>query len=188
MSTMWRKTMVYLGLVEEPDEQEEHELARREGEPTPHQAAERRTERVERPGPSRGRPGPRREDERRPREGATIRPLHTGDSHVRQLDGGAVRVGIVRAATFDDAEHVGERYRAGFPVLLDLTEVDTKVGRRLLDFVSGVIYALRGRIQPAGGRAFLLIPDGVEIPSEERRRLADLGYRVRPQAASAEDA
>lgn len=150
MSDVWRKTLVYLGLVEEPEEHDEHELG------VPAQ-----------PGPPEDRT-------------TTVRSLRPEDrqTHVRQVDRDIPRVVIVRVAAFDDAEEVGDRYRRGQPVLLDLGGSDQRTGRRMLDFVSGVIFAMRGRIVPAGERAFLLVPDGLEVPSEERRRLEDLGYPV----------
>lgn len=172
MSDLWRKTLVYLGLVEEPEEHDE--LPEEDVAP-----AARRTTRT--------REGARRAGEP-PRSSAgggedvaTIRPLPPRDTHVRALQGVvAPRVQLVRALSFDDAETVGERYRANQPVLLDLGQADKRTGRRLLDFVSGTIFALRGRILPVGERAFLLLPEGVEVPPEERQRLADLGYQLRP--------
>lgn len=178
MSSMWRKTLVYLGLVEEPEEHAEFDPAEElpidtRGETagaasavTPRTAAAppRATASVERTG---------REDR------GIVRSLRPEDrqTHVRRLQGGVVRVQIVRAAGFDDAaEQVGDRYRSGQPVLLDVGEVDARTARRLIDFVSGVIFGLRGQLLPAGGRAFLLVPEGVDVPLDERRRLSDLGY------------
>lgn len=177
MSGMWRKTLTYLGLVEEADETDDHQV-------TPDQIAA-----ANHPAPPPPPPPPprraRREGQARPRRagehGTNVRPMPNSEprsTHVRPLNSALVRVGIVRAASFDDAEEVGERYRSGQPVLLDLAGVDAKVGRRLLDFVSGVTFALRGRIAPAGERAFLLLPHGLDIPFDERRRLLDLGYQV----------
>ncbi|MDP9022104.1 MAG: cell division protein SepF [Actinomycetota bacterium] len=167
MSSMWRKTLIYLGLVEEPEDDEYGPGTLPNTEPDFSAA-------------------PARDDHRRawPRAvgpDANVRPLRSEDrsSHVRPLDGGYTRVTIVRATSFDDAaEQVGEGYRGGQAVLLDVGDVDTRTGRRLLDFVSGVIFALRGRIVPAGQRAFLLLPEGMDVPLEERRRLSDLGYHV----------
>jgi cell division inhibitor SepF len=170
MSGMWRKTLVYLGLVEEPDEHDEHlgaadERGGREPAVGEHTPPARRRRPPERPAGGEG--------------DADVRPLRPADTHVRAVGGGTVKVGVVRASSFDEAaEQVGERYRRGQPVLLDVGNVDRRTGRRLLDFVSGLIYALRGRIVPAGEEAFLLVPDGMGVPTEERHRLAELGYRV----------
>lgn len=162
MSELWHKTLVYLGLVEEPEEYDEHQVRA-----------------FEEDGPARATrsvqdPPPRRE------EPAKVRHLHADDrqTHVRLADREPARVTIVRVVGFEDAEQVGQRYRTGNPVLLDLGEADNRTGRRLLDFVGGVIFALRGRIVPAGERAFLLMHEGSELGREERHRLEDLGYRV----------
>lgn len=179
-SNLWRKTLIYLGLVEEPEEHDEYERTRSQRE----DPAGRRSRGTDTAQTRRSRRGGRatrdRDDQVRP-----LRPPAERPAHVRPVDGGVARVAIVRASTFDDAETVGERYRTGQPVLVDLGDVDTRTGRRLLDFVSGVTYALRGRIVPAGGRAFLLLPDQTEVPADERRRLADVGYHL--QFATAPD-
>lgn len=163
MSDLWRKTLVYLGLVEEPEEHEETPAAQR---PEPRASTER------------GRPeaGERRVRTLRSAEGPS--PAAPRDTHVRAVSDGPARVVIIRPVDFEEAERIGERYRAGQPVLLDLGQADTGLARRLLDFVAGTIFALRGRIRPVGSRVFLLVPDGVEVGPEERRRLADLGYRM----------
>lgn len=181
MSELWRKTLVYLGLVEETEAHEEPEPR-----PEPEEAE-----------PRRPRAQSRREqatsDEATSPATRRVRPLRAADeepdaapgprdTHVRAVPDGPVRVGIIRPADFEEAERVGERYRAGQPVLLDLGQVDNAVGRRLLDFVAGTIFALRGRIRPAGARSFLLVPEGVEIGFDERKRLADLGYQVAGRA------
>ena len=153
--SLWRRTLIYLGLIEEAEE---------DGYPEHYEAEE----------PATVAAGERVADS------GNVRPLvrpDTGGSHVRPVAPSGARITVVRAVTFEDAQQVGDRYRAGQPVLLDLAGVDPKIARRLLDFVSGTIFALRGRIANAGDKAFLLIPEGVEIVGDERRRLADLGYR-----------
>lgn len=166
MSELWHKTLVYLGLVEEPEEYDEHQVRALEEEAPPRQERPRRES-----------PTARRERE----EPGNVRHLHASDdrqTHVRLADREASRVTIVRAVSFDDAEQVGQRFRTGNAVLLDLGEADNRTGRRMLDFVGGVIFALRGRILPAGERAFLLMHEGSELAREELRRLEDLGYPV----------
>lgn len=167
MSEMWRKTLVYLGLVEEPEEHDEHEV-RSFDEQAP----------------------PRRDDPRIPsgEPAGNVRHLRTPEdrqTHVRLADREASRVTIVRAVSFEDAKEIGERYRTGNAVLLDLGDVDNRTGRRLLDFLGGTIFALRGRILPAGERAFLLLHEGADLAREERRRLQDLGYPLGGSTPSA---
>jgi cell division inhibitor SepF len=168
MSGVWRKTLVYLGLVEEPEEHDDlpERFARDRAYDDGGDAA---------PEPA------RRPDRVAEVPAGNVRRLpvpETGTPHVRAMQGGNVRVAVLPVTAFDEVERVGERYRSGQPVLFDLRDADGAVARRVLDFVSGVTYALRGRLVPAGTRSFLLVPDGVEIPREERHRLADMGYRV----------
>lgn len=160
---VWRKTLVYLGLVEEPEEHDD--LPERfESE---RQAA----------------PPLREEPEATPRERpanvTTLRVPEPGAAHVRQMASGDVqRTTVLEIEAFEDCEVIGARYRQGQPVLFDLRGVDQVTARRVLDFVSGVTYALHGRLRKVGGRAFLLVPEGVELPPDERRRLDHLGYGV----------
>lgn len=171
MSGMWRKTLVYLGLVEEPDEHDALEPV----EPSGHPHGERASR------PETGEGGQHRGE---------VRALRHGDDrspHVRAVASSGARVAVVRPRTFEEAEEVGERFRGSQPVLVDLGDAERDAGQRLLDFVGGITFGLRGRLIPAGGRAYLLLPEASELAFEERQRLADLGYRLdRPVATEAE--
>jgi len=158
MSGIWYRTLVYLGLKEEPEEGYD-ELPER-----PVDADD-----VHGPSPTRY----ESDDER-----AVIRPLHQGDVHVRAVPSVISHVAVVEIGTFDDVEAVGARYRTGQAVLFDVSGADLATGRRVVDFVSGLTYASRGGLRKVGSRAFLLVPDGVELPDEEIRRLSTLGYRL----------
>lgn len=158
MSGMWHKTLVYLGLAEEPEGHYEPEPSR--ADVTWHE-----------PGEASATDGGTDADQATSSV-SKVRPLR---ARGQPED---TRVMIVRAADFDDAEEVGKRYRAGQLVLLDLGDVDARTGRRLLDFVSGTIFALRGEVQPAGERAFLLVPEAATVPAHERQRLSELGYVI----------
>lgn len=186
--SMWRKTLVYLGLVEEPDEYDE--LPER----MPARGAERGFDRV----PERE-PEFERSYERRPERPAervetpryedptNVRRLERvpdpGGAHVRPMPAGmGTRVQVVAVSTFDEgAAEIGRQYRVGSPVLFDMADADGGTARRILDFVSGVTFAAHGRLTKMGGRAFLVVPDGVELPLSERDRLASMGYG-RPEA------
>jgi cell division inhibitor SepF len=206
MSGMWNRTLVYLGLREEPEDDYD-ELPERfvpEDDPHAQHAPERPREREREPAsvaargarddrtpteprarsdaPDRVEPRDSRltRDERRgSREESNVRPLRTGDVHVRAVPPTPlVRAAVVELEVFDDAEAIAARYRTGQPVLFDLRATDSATARRVVDFVSGVTYALRGRLTKVGARAFLLLPDGVELSAEEQRRLSELGYRL----------
>ncbi len=159
---VWRKTLVYLGLVEEPDEYDELP-ERHHDEPLPRE--------VEGAAPA--------ADGGRPANVTTLRVPEPGAAHVRQMASQDVqRTTVIEIEAFEDVEVIGARYRQGQPVLFDLRGVDGATARRVLDFVSGVTYALRGRLTKVASRAFLLVPEGIELSPEERRRLDHMGYGV----------
>jgi len=85
-------------------------------------------------------------------------------------------VHITNPTTFNDVEEVGERFRSGIPVIMNLAGASEAVAKRVLDFASGLIFGLEGRIERVGERVFLLTPVGTEISTEERRRLSERGF------------
>lgn len=159
--SMWKRTLAYLGLVEEYDDEyaEAHEEL-----PPPRpaeQAARQEPSNVRRIAPARAvEPSPPPE---RP-AGASVRPLS------------AAKVHVTNPTTFNDVEEVGERFRNGIPVIMNLAGASESVAKRMLDFASGLIFGLDGRIERVGDRVFLLTPMGVEVSSEERRRLGERGF------------
>jgi cell division inhibitor SepF len=106
----------------------------------------------------------------------------TDVSNVRALRGGldvsTERVAVVQVQVFDDVEAIGTRYRLRNPVLFDVSGCSRDVARRVVDFVSGLTFASRGSLRRTAPKAFLLVPEGIDIPLDERRRLAQLGYDV----------
>lgn len=204
MSAMWNRTLVYLGLREEPEEMYD-ELPSRfvpEDDPYAQHAPDREDGRrrelaVEPPEPVRERElavsgAPERRDRpesvrsapvrtARPDPVAVVedvednvRPLRSADRAARTVS----RVAQVEVTTFDDVEAVGARYRTGQAVLFDLSRATGGTPRRVVDFVAGLTYALRGELTKVGARAFLLVPEGARVTAEERRRLTELGYRL----------
>jgi cell division inhibitor SepF len=163
--SMWRKTLVYLGLVEEPEEYDEF----------PQRAVDY--------GEGNGfEPQPAGVNPRREPDDSNVRPLHRapepGSAHVRPMAAGlGARVQLVAVTAYEDgASEIGRQYRMGSPVLFDMADADAATARRLLDFVSGVTFALRGRMSKLAPRAFLIVPEGVELTAAERDRLASMGY------------
>lgn len=181
-SGLWYRTLVYLGLKEEPEEGYD-DLPERmggggddRGGPTHRRfdpAGDPDLDRGRRPG-DRDATWSRGDDERE-----NVRPLRVADGgdNIRPL-ASPVRLAVVEVGRFEDVEEVGSRYRTGQPVLFDVAGADSAAARRVVDFVAGLTYALRGRMTKVGGRAFLLVPDGVELPPDEVRRLDALGYRL----------
>jgi cell division inhibitor SepF len=168
--------MVYLGLVDDDyDEYEAYE------EPQPVGAG-----RQARPGyanemgePVGGMPGirtlPRDADPSggsvtvTPRAAGVVRPFTPVQN---------AKVHVIAPAKFADAQEVGDHYKNGQPVIVNLQAVDRELARRMIDFCSGVTYALGGSMDKVADQVFLLTPSNVEVSAEEKRRLQERGlYR-----------
>lgn len=86
------------------------------------------------------------------------------------------RITTVHPRSYDEARTIGERYREGIPVIMNLTELDDAAAKRLVDFAAGLVFALRGSFDKVTSRVFLISPPGVEVSAEDRRRLAERGF------------
>ncbi len=185
MSGMWNRTMVYLGLREEPEEMYD-ELPERpvadhpQREPQPSSRDTRAYAGVAASRAGDGDPDDRGDHDVAPAtDEAVVRPLRNGEVHLHPTATSAsARAALVEVAVFEDVEAVGARYRTGQPVLFDVQSADRATARRVVDFVSGLTYGLRGELTKVGARAFLLVPDGLDLSADERRRLNELGYRL----------
>ena len=97
-----------------------------------------------------------------------IQPGHFRRSSVEI---GAVYPLVIAARSYEDAEHIGETYRSGVPVMMNLTSMPTDQARRVLDFNTGLVFAMGGRLEKVAPRMFLLSPVGVEVSQAERDRV-----------------
>jgi cell division inhibitor SepF len=109
-------------------------------------------------------------------------PVQPRSSAVKPIPMPATRVHVMDPKGFNDAQEVGDRLKNGQPVILNLQGVDRDLQRRLIDFASGLAYALNGTMSKAADQVFLLTPSNVEVSEEEKERLQARGlYRtVRP--------
>lgn len=82
---------------------------------------------------------------------------------------------VVAPRSFNDAQEVADRFRGGSAVLLNLRECDSDLGRRLIDFCSGLCYGLGGQMERVGDRVFLVSPADVKLTAEDRQALRDTG-------------
>lgn len=82
---------------------------------------------------------------------------------------------LVAPRSFNDAQEVADRFRGGAPVILNLQETDAELGRRLIDFCSGLCYGLRGQMQRVGDRVFLVTPADVQLSADDHRLMRDSG-------------
>ena len=77
---------------------------------------------------------------------------------------------------YSEARTIGERFRDGTPVIMDLVSMDNADAKRLVDFAAGLAFALRGSFDKVATKVFLLSPADVEVTPEERRRMAEAGF------------
>ena len=170
--SVWSRTLVYLGLREEDDDAVDWQVAE-DAAPVPTASST--------PVPTAPDDGARAATTVRsaPSSAAAPDPV---TSNVRRLhpdlEVSTERVTVVHVRVFDDVETIGSRYRTRHPVLFDVSACTREVARRTVDFVSGLTYATGGHLRRTAPRAFLLVPEGVDLPLDERRRLAQLGYDV----------
>ena len=87
----------------------------------------------------------------------------------------AARVHVIEPRGFDQAQEVGDRLKANQPVIVNLQGLDRDLQRRLIDFSSGLTYALSGSMQRVADQVFLLSPTNVEVSQEEKERLRARG-------------
>jgi len=165
--SVWSRTLIYLGLREEPDDAVDWQVVEDAG-----VVQEQQRPAASIP-PATASAGPAPAAPRAPSDvPSNVRPLRS------TMDVSSERVAVVQVRVFEDVETIGSRYRQRHPVLFDVSATTREVARRTVDFVSGLTYASRGSLRRTAPRAFLLLPEGVEVPREERRRLAQLGYDV----------
>jgi cell division inhibitor SepF len=97
--------------------------------------------------------------------------------HLRAVpDQRPTRVSVVEPSSFNDAQGLADRFKRQQPVILNLQNVDGDLSRRMVDFCSGLTYALDGHIQSVASRVFLLTPRNVEVSAEERKRIAERAF------------
>jgi len=87
-----------------------------------------------------------------------------------------VRVHLVIPKSFNDAQQVADKFKDQIPVVLNLQGIDTDLSKRIIDFASGLTYALDGGMQRIADKVFMLTPRNVEISAEERAELIEKGF------------
>ncbi len=169
----WHKTAVYFGIADDEDDYDEDEtLAPQEELERSYQ--ERPNVRKLNSGRSRSNYDDIFSDEPRRRPSSV-----TPQSPVRALEPRRptrVEVHLVVPKNFNDAQQVADKFKVDVPVILNLQGSDTELAKRLIDFCSGLTYALEGGMQRVGEKIFLLTPRNVEVSAEERARLMEKGF------------
>ncbi len=171
----WHRTLVYFGLAEDEAYEEEVE---------PYQEPE-----VEVQDTYRERPNVRRLSARRRRDEiddifadddadvdrrtTALRPVG-GRGNGRKT--GDARFHFVAPKNFNDVQDVADKFKDSIPVILNLQGTDTDLSKRLIDFSSGLTYALDGGMQRIADKVFLLTPHGAELTAAERAELVEKGF------------
>ena len=86
------------------------------------------------------------------------------------------KITTLRPKDYSEARTIGERFRDGTPVIMDLVSMDNDDAKRLVDFAAGLAFALRGSFDKVATKVFLLSPADVDVSPEERRRIAETGF------------
>jgi cell division inhibitor SepF len=86
------------------------------------------------------------------------------------------RITTLHPRTYNEARTIGEHFRDGTPVIMNLTEMDDGDAKRLVDFAAGLIFGLRGSIERITNKVFLLSPEHVEVTAEDKARIAGGGF------------
>jgi len=102
-------------------------------------------------------------------------PAPVGASEVRDRVATLARITTLSPRSYKEARTIGERYRDGQPVIMNLTELDAADAKRLVDFAAGLAFALRGGFDKIATRVFLLTPADVEVSADDARKLAERG-------------
>jgi len=170
-SDVWNRTLVYFGIAEEDDwddelmTEEEVEQTYRRDRSNVRRLSSRRREQDDWTDSGDDVPAPAQSSSSRARLRGVEAPANAG----------SVRVHLVLPRSFNDAQQIADRFKAGVPVILNLQGADNELSKRLIDFSSGLTYALDGGMQRVADKVFLLTPRNVEVSAEERARMLERG-------------
>jgi cell division inhibitor SepF len=127
--------------------------------------------------------GPREFDRPTPRfsalRGSTRGALAMDPRRMAELfDAGSPlsKITTLRPKDYSEARTIGEHFRDGTPVIMDLVSMDNADAKRLVDFAAGLAFALRGSFDKVATKVFLLSPADIDVSAEERRRIAEAGF------------
>ena len=96
--------------------------------------------------------------------------------HVSPQTTDLARITTLHPRTYNEARTIGEHFREGTPVIMNLTEMVDSDAKRLVDFAAGLIFGLRGSIERVTNKVFLLSPANVEVTAEDKARIAERGF------------
>ena len=173
LADVWNRTLVYFGIAEEDDDWDDgyatQELERTYTErPNVRRLTPRRRAQLDDWSEGDAEPSPAART-------GVLRPA----SRLRQVDAvpsASIQVHLVVPRSFNDAQQIADKFKDGIPVILNLQSSDQELSKRLIDFSSGLTYALDGGMQRVADKVFLLTPRNVEVSAEERARMLERGF------------
>jgi cell division inhibitor SepF len=165
MSGAMRKMGVYLGLLEDTGRYDEEYYAPAAGGEQVHDVPQARTGATVAPaaGAPTGATVASLAERRRPVAAA---PVMTELSRITTL----------HPSTYNEARTIGENFREGIPVIMNLSEMGDSDAKRLVDFAAGLVFAVHGSIERITNKVFLLSPPNVAIAAEDKQRMAENGF------------
>ncbi len=179
----WNRALVYFGLAEDPDYRyDDDDDGYREPDTISDEAVSSHS------GSRRGSRGSSSNVRRLRREepASDIDEIFADDPgprrrarNLRPVDDGAaadVQVHFVTPRNFNDAQEVADRFKRNVPVILNLQSTGSDLSKRLIDFSSGLTYAMDGGMQKIADKTFMLTPANVEVSAEEKARLVEKGF------------
>jgi cell division inhibitor SepF len=175
-SDVWNRTLVYFGIAEDEEWDEDGLETQEELE---REYRSRSTRQNVRRLPRRREPDGWTDDsssvEAAPAAVASSSRSSSRPTRLRSADSGKASVHLVLPRSFNDAQQIADKFKDSVPVILNLQSADNELSKRLIDFASGLTYALNGSMQRVADKVFLLTPRNVEVSAEERARMLDKG-------------
>ena len=169
MGSAMRKMGVYLGLLEDTDRYDDEYADAYDGREQPDRYDDQRT------GSHAVRPAPvaNISERRRPAsEHSQGAPPAGAPGTVAELS----RITTLHPRTYNEARTVGENFREGTPVIMNLSDMDDTDAKRLVDFAAGLVFATRGTIERITNKVFLLSPPNVSVAAEDKQRIVEGGF------------
>lgn len=160
MAGAWRKTLTYLGLVEDEDYEDVESGADEEMSAPVRAGTLRRLGHAE---PAMAQPAEEHHE-------AIVRTIP------QSRPGSGSSIHRAEPKRFNEARELGERYKGGVPVIMNLQGTEDLIARRLVDFASGLVFGLQGKIELVANRVYLLTPHDMEVSAEERERIREGGF------------
>ncbi|HEX6517355.1 MAG TPA: cell division protein SepF [Nocardioidaceae bacterium] len=162
MGSAMRKMGVYLGLLEDTERYDD-DYSYEEYDERPRSEHPRDVERAEGARPT---PVANIAERRRPA------PVSGPTGVVAELS----RIITLQPRTYNEARVIGENFREGVPVIMNLSDMEDADAKRLVDFAAGLIFAVRGNLERVTNKVFLLSPPNVSVAAEDKQRIAEGGF------------